>query len=192
MQDTRQTLIQRVRQDADESSWSEFDKTYRPYIIGIVRKMNFDYHENEDLAQLILMKLWKGMADFEYRPNECKFRSWVAIVSKNAIRDFIANKQRKVKEQSELELDLEDRRLGMIDEWVFDEWKEFVSQRAWTVVEEKFSQNVIDTFLMFSKGLKAEDIANELKMDKNTVYVYKKRVEAVLKSEILKLNRELG
>ena len=49
-----------------------------------------------------------------------------------------------------------------------------------------------DSFLQFSKGKSAEDIAKEFDLDSNTIYVYKKRVEAVLKTEIIKLNRELG
>lgn len=192
MFETRQTLIERVRTQKDEGSWEEFDATYRGYIIGIVRKMNFDYHENEDLVQMILLKLWKGMEKFDYRPNECRFRSWVAIVAKNCTRDHLASKKTKLKANDPIEENIEDSRLDMIEELVFEEWKEFISKKAWDVVVEKFSQKVIDTFLAFSKGSNPDEIAEDLNIDRNTVYVYKKRVETVLKTEILKLNSDLG
>lgn len=195
MHETRQTLIERVRTQQDEQSWEEFDDTYRGYIIGIVRKMNFDYHENEDLVQMILLKLWKSMDQFDYRPDECRFRSWVAIIAKNAIRDYLSSKKNKVQSKSESSdesLEIEDNRMDDIDQLVFEEWKEFVSRKAWDVVQSKFSEKVQTCFLKFSKGLSAEDIAKEMQLDTNTIYVYKKRVEAVLKTEIIKLNRELG
>jgi RNA polymerase sigma factor (sigma-70 family) len=195
MHETRQTLIERVIARQDEQSWEEFDHTYRGYIIGIVRKMNFDYHENEDLVQMILLKLWKSMEQFDYRPDECRFRSWVAIVSKNAAKDYLNSKKTKIQSKGEHEessLEIEDHRLNEIEELVFEEWKEFVSRKAWDVVQSKFSDKVQNCFLKFSKGLNAEDIAKEMSLDTNTIYVYKKRVEAVLKTEIIKLNRELG
>lgn len=195
MHETRQTLIERVRNRQDERSWEEFDETYRGYIIGIVRKMNFDYHENEDLVQMILLKLWKSMDQFDYRPDECRFRSWVAIISKNAIKDYLSAKKNKLQSKGdpqENNLEIEDHRMDKIDELVFDEWKEFVSRKAWDVVQNKFSEKVQTCFLKFSKGLSAEEIAKEMQLDTNTIYVYKKRVETVLKTEIIKLNRELG
>ena len=79
-----------------------------------------------------------------------------------------------------------------IENLAFDEWKEFILQKAMAITQEQFTEQVFDIFLRFSNGNKPEDIAEATDVAPNTVYVYKKRVEAVLRKEILRLNQELG
>ena len=192
MAETRFTLIQKMKNSPDENSWVDFDQTYRPYIIGIVRKMNYDFHENEDLAQMIMVKLWKSLGKFDYRPGECKFRSWVAIVARNTFLKQISLKRNKVFKDVDDSVEIEGASLPEIENVAFEEWKDFILQKALENTSTQFSKQVFEIFLKFSKGMKPDDIAEETGVASNTVYVYKKRVEAVLKKEILKLNQELG
>lgn len=191
MTETRFTLIQRMKNNPDENSWEDFDGTYRAYVIGIVRKLNYDYHENEDLTQNIMLKLWKGLESFDYNPGQCKFRSWVAIVSRNAVIQNAQLNRNKMLKKMDGGLDVDKSSIPEIEEIAFQEWKEFILQKAMEATQAQFSDQVFDIFLKFSKGMKPEEIAEETNVAANTVYVYKKRVEAVLKKEILRLNQEL-
>lgn len=191
MNETRFTLIQRMKNNPDENSWEDFDRTYRAYIIGIVRKLNYDYHENEDLAQMIMLKLWKGLENFDYKPGQCKFRSWVAIVSRNAVIQNAQLNRNKMFKKMDGGVEIENTSLPEIEEIAFEEWKEFILQKAMEATQAQFTEQVFDIFLKFSNGMKPDDIAEETGVASNTVYVYKKRIEAVLKKEILRLNQEL-
>ena len=192
MAETRFTLIQKMKNNPDENSWDEFDQTYRPYIIGIVRKLNFDYHENEDMTQMIMVKLWKGLQNFDYRPGECRFRSWVAIVARNAVTQNLSLNRNKMLKKMDGDLEVDGVSAPEIEEVAFEEWKEFILQKAMEYTQQQFKEQVFEVFLKFTEGMKAEEVAVATGVAPGSVYVYKKRVEAVLKKEILRLNEELG
>ena len=63
---TRQTLLERLRDRYDDSSWQEFIDTYRGYIFVVVRRMNINEADAEDLVQQVLLKLWEELPDFAY------------------------------------------------------------------------------------------------------------------------------
>ena len=190
-QSTRQTLIERVSNSKDEKSWQEFVNIYRPYIQGFMLKMGLDFHEAEDLAQTVLLKLWKKMPEFEYRPGECRFRSWLAIVSRSLLRDHRNLKQNKMRDQLDHDEIPEVEVSAEIESLCLSEWKEFISNMAWERISQRFKPEILEVFLQSSEK-EIADIAEEFGIAENTVYVYRKRVETALKKEIFNLNYELG
>ena len=188
---TRQTLIERVSNSKDEKSWHEFIDIYQRYIQGFMLKMGVDFHEAEDLTQKVLLKLWQKMPEFEYRPGECRFRSWLVIISRSLLRDYQNLKQNKMREKIDHVEVLEALVEPDIEALSLSEWKEFISKLAWERISNRFKPEVLDVFLKSSE-MDIAQIAEESGFAENTVYVYKKRVETALKKEIFNLNYELG
>ena len=190
-QSTRQTLIERMTKSKDDKSWHEFVEIYQRYIQGFMLKMGLDFHEAEDLTQTLLIKLWKKLPEFEYRPGECRFRSWLAILSRSLLRDHRNLKQNKMRSRINDEEIPETQVQAEIEAVCLSEWRDFISKLAWESISERFNAQKLDMFLQSSEKSIAQ-IAEEHGLSENTVYVYRKRVETALKKEIYNLNYELG
>ena len=87
-ENTHQTLIARVRDQYDESSWNEFVGYYEKYIYTVVCRLGLSHHDALDLVQNILLLLWKNLQNFDYQPEKCKFRSWMNKVIRNEVAGF--------------------------------------------------------------------------------------------------------
>ena len=67
---TRQTLLQRLKNQQDDRSWEEFVFYYQRYIYAIISNMNLPHHDCEDLVQAVLLKAWKILPGFQYDPGK--------------------------------------------------------------------------------------------------------------------------
>ena len=91
---TRLTLIERLRNQYDDSAWDDFSSTYKDYIYVVIIRMGFNPQDCEDLHQQVLLKLWNTLPDFSYDKNK-RFRSWIARVTVNLCKDFIRSRSAK-------------------------------------------------------------------------------------------------
>ncbi|MCM8530447.1 MAG: sigma-70 family RNA polymerase sigma factor [Lentisphaeraceae bacterium] len=191
--ETRHTLIQRMIETPDEKSWEEFDLTYRPYVYGILSRINSGPLDNEDITQAVMLKLWKGLKTFDYRPGKCKFRSWVAIIARNTLYKEASLKRNKVTLNTDAEADVSiDSPISPeIETLVNEEWKSFILKKAMESTKGQFSERVFEVFWLSSTGKSVEEVASETNTEVNTVYVYRRRVEAVLKKEVARLFQDL-
>ena len=145
---TRQTLIQKISDQKDEKSWEEFVRIYQGYIQGFIHKMGIEFDEVEDVAQKVLLKLWEKMPEFEYRPGQCRFRSWLAIVSRGILKDHKKLKQNKMRSLSDDFDETSDQEVtSEVEMLALQEWKDFISKLAWEKVSTRFSEEVLDVFL---------------------------------------------
>ena len=85
---TRKTLIQRVKNQQDEASWEEFTEAYNKFIYSLIRNMNISEHDADDLSQQVLFTLWKKISTWDMEKG-ARFRSWIAVITKNCVIDFI-------------------------------------------------------------------------------------------------------
>lgn len=189
---TRRTLIERIRDQQDEASWSDFVTAYSRYIYVVVRGMSVAHHDAEDIVQTVLLSAWKGLPTFRYEPDRHRFRSWLCTVTRNAVRNFLKRSNRA----PQTELGMEDSRapsmLPEIEKIAECEWEAYIGNRAMAAVRERFQPNVIATFELFLKGLAGKNVAEQMGIPLNTTHVYKKRVQNALTKEILRLDHELG
>src|SRR5208283_65702 len=84
---TRATLIQRLKNWRDQSSWQDFFDTYWKLIYGVARKGGLTAAEAEDVVQETLISVAKHMPTFKYDPSIGSFKSWLLNMTRWRIRD---------------------------------------------------------------------------------------------------------
>lgn len=193
---TRVTLLQRVKNQHDEKSWQEFVRYYEPYIYNILRRMPLNHHDAQDVAQSVNLKIWDKLPEFNYDSSKGRFRSWLCSVAVNEARMFLRSRRRSEKAVDRIEIERTGSWLREVDnpeieKLAEEEWITYVTTLAWKNVECRIDPSAKRAFELVSKGRKPDEVATELGLSVNTVYVYKKRAQDILHAEIVRLNGEL-
>lgn len=194
---TRQTLLEKLRDKYDENSWLEFQSTYGPYILRVLRAMRMNSHDCEDLQQNIMLIAWKSLPKFNYQPEKGSFRAWISTVTRRECGHFIKKRQKTFISVNDEEAERLKQTLNTIDspdveKNIIKEWEKFISEKAWENIKDKFSEKVLNIFQQVSTGKETTEISKETGVSESSVYVYKKRVLNTLQKEILRLNQELN
>ncbi|MCM8533890.1 MAG: sigma-70 family RNA polymerase sigma factor [Lentisphaeraceae bacterium] len=190
------TLVQKMRNQYDESSWDRFTETYTPYMRMIIFSMGLRHHDMEDLVQSIVLKAWKNLPDFDYKPDKGSLRSWLKTITKNTVLSFLKKKSTKEASLDEIQESSVMDHSPVTEAEIYDcmdkQWEIYISNLAWENVKEEFGETVQQIFLKLSKGESIEEIAVDLDVKENTVYQSRKRVKNRLYREIRRLNYDLG
>ncbi|MCH2206262.1 MAG: sigma-70 family RNA polymerase sigma factor [Lentisphaerales bacterium] len=193
---TRQTLLAKIKDNRDDNSWEDFSFYYSQYIYNIVRRMKLGHHDAEDLVQMILLKLWNKMPDFEYKPGKGAFRGWLCRVTQNETKNYLRSKNKHVDRENEdnnKPLAEGDYAVSLpeIEEISKKEWQVYVTNLAWRNVKNEFNENVQRAFVELYSEKSSREVADTLGLELNTVNVYKQRVRKRMLQEIKRLRREL-
>ena len=195
---TNATLLQRIKNTHDDQSWEEFNSYYRPYVYMIIKGLKIQHDDAKEITQLIMIKIWKNLPKFNYDPDKGYFRGWLRTVTVNTVRTYIskkAYKQESLEGLSEedstpdLETDLSESEIERIAD---AEWEQYIFNMAWANVKDEFNDKVQEVFNQLLEGKEAEEIADDIGIKRNTVYIYRKRIQEKLYKEVRRLNRELG
>lgn len=193
---TRQTLLAKIKNERDDKSWEDFSFYYSQHIYNIVRRMKLGHHDAEDLVQIILLKLWNKMPDFEYKPGKGAFRGWLCRVTQNETKNYLRSKNKHVDRNNEennkaLHESHYSISLPEIEEISKKEWQIYVTNLAWKNVKDEFNENVQKAFVELYSEKSSREVADALGLELNTVNVYKQRVRKRMLQEIKRLRREL-
>ena len=71
---TRRSLISRLRNWEDHTSWQEFFDTYWKLIYAVALKSGLNNTEAEDVVQETVLSIAKKMPSYEYDPARCSFK----------------------------------------------------------------------------------------------------------------------
>jgi RNA polymerase sigma-70 factor (ECF subfamily) len=192
---TRETLIGRVRNQYDDQSWAEFESVYRDYIFAIIRKLNISQSDAEDLAQQVLVKVWKTLPTLEIAPAG-RFRNWLSTVTKNCVIDFTRKRKREAELMQDAASEKEIAYLSKIrvsDAERISEavWRKHLTKLALSNIEPLFSGKAMEVFHLTLEGVEDQKIADKLGLKINSVYRLRFRVKDKLIQEIMRLRREL-
>ena len=186
---TQQTLIQRAQNPDDNQAWDDFVSYYKSFIRMVLYKSNISINDTDDLIQAILLRIWKGLPNYEYRKEQARFRTWLSTIIRNCIVSHINKSKSKGTKVELIEEQVERISESEIEEIINNEWLDYVSSIAMEKVKEVFSGNAIEVFRLSLEEKSAREISTALGIAEESVFVLRSRVKSKLKKEISKLRQ---
>jgi RNA polymerase sigma factor (sigma-70 family) len=194
---TRLTLIQRAKNKRDEETWNEFVGVYKGYLYAVVRNMGIAHHDGEEILQEVFLKVWDKLGDFDYSPQRGRFRYWLCTIARNMVISFIRRQKAELARVDKIVSGERENYLNRISvpetEIMADsEWKNFIANRALDHLRKTFRKKEVEAFTLYVEGNSISEVAEKLGLAENSVYIYKARVQDLLRKEIKRLDQELG
>ncbi|MBK1792141.1 RNA polymerase sigma factor [Persicirhabdus sediminis] len=193
---TRISLINRLKELDDNQSWDEFVTIYQGYIYTVIRNMNINEADRDELVQQVMIKLWEKIPALDSTGKKGRFRSWLSTVTRNCVIDYIRKRNRQMalmdKVTQEKERDyLNSVQVPASDLFEDESWRMHLTNKALDNIRPHFSDNAIQSFRLSLQGMEAQEIAETLDVKPESVYRLKTRVKASLIAEVKRLRAEL-
>ncbi len=198
---TRASLLSRLKDWEDQTSWREFFDTYGRLIYGVARKAGLSDAEAQDVLQETLLAVAKKMPGFTYDPGVDSFKGWLLTVTEWKIADQF-RKRSGVQNQSLL-TSAATRREGtgtavldrVADPAGFDlqaiwdgEWQAHLLRTALDRVKRRAQPAHFEMYyLHVIKEQPARDVARTLGVSVAQIYLAKHRLGSLLKKELKRL-----
>ena len=184
---TRQTLLIRA-QDPMIIQPGRVCRVLSAFICQILRKMNIDFSDFDDLVQDVLIKLWKGLPSYDTK--KAKFRTWLSYVTKNTVISFFRHKNCRpelVKMESD---EVEETAYissfseAELEEIFEKEWRTYLCSLALEKIEKLFTGNAVEAFKLSQKGATPHEIAEKLNLSKDSVPVLTREIRSKFTAEL--------
>src|SRR4051812_28868129 len=198
---TRATLLQRLKNWQDHSSWQDFFDTYWKLIYGIGRKSGLTEAEAQDVVQETMFSVAKHMPTFKYDPAIGSFKAWLLNLTRWRIADQLRKRGPIAAQQSKFEdtttdtptvnriVDPNSRALDQIWE---TEWEKNLLDAAIARVKRRLDPQKYQVFDCYvNKEMPPEKVAEMFKISVDQVYLAKHRVTEMIKTEARRLERDM-
>jgi len=188
MSETSVSLLERLREPADDAAWKRMVDLYAPLIHGWLRRHDVRAEDAEDLAQEVLGTAHRELTRFEHNRRPGAFRCWLRTITVNRLRAFWKRRQTRHEASGDSDVErrlaqLEDPASGLSRLWD-REHDRHVLRRLLELLEPEFTPATWQAFrrLTLEEG-RAADVAAELDTTVNAVLLAKSRVLRRLRRE---------
>jgi RNA polymerase sigma-70 factor, ECF subfamily len=187
MNTTSLGLLERLKNAKSAASdWRRLQDLYLPLIHKWISHVPGLREESSDLAQEVLVVLFRELQSFERR-RDGAFRAWLRQITANRIRAFCRARDKQAfvgLEAGDLLLSqLEDPNSDVARQWERDH-DQHVFQRLLAIVRPDFQPATWQAFTRFAlDGLPAASVATELGMSESAVVQSKFRILKRLREE---------
>ena len=172
----------------DAPQWRRLQDIYTPLIRSWMYRVPGLHEEAEDLAQEVLVVLFREVGDFERR-RDGSFRAWIRQITVNRIRSYCKTRQKRPLTGIDPATDgllsqLEDPTSDLVRQWDQDHDKH-VFQKLLVLVQTDFEPNTWEAFTRFAlNGQPIARIAGELGMSEGAVIQAKFRILKRMREEV--------
>ena len=188
MPETSCTLLDRLRDGADDQAWRRLVDLYTPLIQGWLGRYDLPAADVEDLTQEVMTALVRELPDFR-RQRAGSFRLWLKTITINRLRGFWRGRNNRPvggggSDFLKLLEQLEDPASQLSGVWD-REHDRHVTQRLLQMIEVEFEATTWQAFRrQVVDGFRAAAVAAELNISVNAVLLAKSRVLRRLRQEI--------
>ncbi len=185
---TSTTFLERLRDCADGDAWKRLVGVYRPWMLGWLRRQGLGDADAEDLAQDILLVVWKELPYFRHNQRRGAFRAWLRTIAVHRLRDALrARRYRPLATGDQQVFDrlreLEDPASPLTMQWELEHDRHVVG-RLLALLEPDFQPATFDAFRrVMLQGKAPAQAARELGISVNAVLLAKSRILARLRQE---------
>jgi len=183
MSRTPASLLERLKRTDNQDAWRQFVPLYMPLIYRWALQAGLGKNEASDLVQEVFLVLVEKLRDFQYDAQR-SFRSWLKTVTVNKWREQVRRRSPGV--QSIADNNLPDAECPNVAELLEEtEYRRRLVRSAMQIVQADFEPATWTAWCGFVvEGRPAKDVAAELGLSVNAVYLTKGRVLARLRQEL--------
>lgn len=181
MSTTSLTLLDRLRRPGQADAWDRFVRLYTPLLLEWARLQGLQPTDDEDLAQVALVKLIRLLPGYERRDGQT-FRGWLFAVCRHECRDFRTRRDtRPLPGSAGLDTVVAPRTEDPDEA----DYRQQLVSRALELIRADFTADVWAAFNGVALGGRtAADVARDLGMTANAVYQARYRVLRRLRDEL--------
>lgn len=200
---TRDSLLSRLKDLDDQTSWRQFFNTYWKLIFAIAMKAGLSESEAQDVVQETVISISKHVAKFRYDPDKGSFKTWLYQLTRWRIIDHLrkrpgwATGERSVEATPEVldRISAEGHASveASLTEQMWDaEWRKNLVDQAMQRVKNKLSPKQYQIFdLSVVKEWPVADVTKVLKVNRGQVYLARHRVGALIRKEMGRLETQM-
>jgi RNA polymerase sigma-70 factor (ECF subfamily) len=187
---TRPSLLLRIRDPRDGEAWATFVDVYGRLVYRHCRGRGLSHEDAENVSQEVFAQVSQSIRSFDYQPDLGRFRDWLGTVTRNEINRLFKKEARAFHGRG-----------GVEDEYGLQNAVSRGEDTAWT---EEFNAHLLATALARSRPhfeeqtwrafelvwlekRPAVEVAQQLKVPIDRVYVAKSRVLERLQQEVQEL-----
>jgi RNA polymerase sigma-70 factor, ECF subfamily len=209
---TRWSLIERLKDSGDDTSWREFFDTYARLIHGVARKAGLTDTEAQEVVQETVIAVARKMPEFRCDPQAGSFKGFLLHVTSRRITDQFRKRARSapgaaagsggMTGSQRSDADARDRTSTIdrvpdparseLDTLWDQEWRAHLLEIAGDRVRQQVDPEQYQMFeLHVLRGQPVREVARKLGVTAARVYFAKYRISKLLKREIQRLNDAL-
>ena len=196
---TRATLLHRLQDWRDESSWRDFFNIYWKLIYGVARKAGLTDAEAQDVVQETLISVAKHMPTFKYDPAIGSFRAWLLNMTRWRITSQFRKRKHVVEHRSQgdstartdtIEAVPDPVSLDLDAVWQA-EWESNLFHAALNNLRRCLDPQRLQIFDFYvNKEWPPEKVAEHFGVSTDQVYQVKHRITEAIRAEVARLEKE--
>jgi RNA polymerase sigma factor (sigma-70 family) len=184
MEQTRSTLLVRLRDHADDAAWGCFDRLYRPMLMGYARRRGLAEADAEDVAQQCVQAVVEQISAYAHAGS---FRAWLRGIAEHKVADRFRARREAAMGSDEWEARGGEDAAAMWDR----EWTVAHLRYCAEAVRREVAEETYAAFIGYAvEGRAAQAVGAGLGMTANQVYVAKHRVLRRIRDMMLELTGE--
>jgi RNA polymerase sigma-70 factor (ECF subfamily) len=171
-----------LREGGDEPAWNRLADLYTPILFSWARRCGETEADAADLVQEVFVVLWQTLHTFQHkRPGA--FRSWLRTLMLNKLRD---RKRREARLEKVLAQRPQEAELPDVAELFWEsEYQQELANRALRLMQTEFAPTTWKAcWETVVRGRSSDEVARELGISENAVYIAKCRVLRRLREEL--------
>ncbi len=183
MHTTPASLLERLRQPGERAAWDRFVQLYTPFLYYWARRLGLQEPDASDLVQDVFILLLQKLPEFAYDQHK-SFRNWLRTVLFNKWRE---NRRRATLPARQVDAAALARIVGPdnVEGLMEAEFQQYLAIRALQLMQDEFRPTTWKAcWEHIVVGRPAVDVAQELEITVNAVYLATSRVLRRLRQEL--------
>jgi RNA polymerase sigma-70 factor, ECF subfamily len=187
MSETRISLLNRLQQGPQVASWQQMVDLYTPLIRNWLCRYALQDQDVEDLVQEVLALVVRKLPDFQRKNQIGSFRRWLRNITVNCLRRFW--RAQRIQPQSidygfaQMLDQLEDSQSALSKVWD-RQHDEHITHGLLEKIRPRFEAKTWQAFQRVAlEGISVDQVAEELGLTVNAVFIAKSRVIRLLRQE---------
>ena len=199
---TRTTLLQRLKNWQDQSSWQDFFDTYWKLIYSAALKAGLNKVEAQEVVQETMISVAKHMPTFKYDRAIGSFKAWLLNMTRWRITDQLRKRGPFVADHQASEDTATGTRTvdKVVDPAIPDldvlwdaEWEKNLLDAAMAKIKRRLDPQKYQIFdLYVNKGWPPEKVAANFGISVDQVYLAKHRTTELIKEEVKRLENNMS